>query len=102
MSKSPWSGTQFVLFDGEEIQIRTVIGQEGNTLTVSPDWKIRWPHRRNPMKGLSIAYLIVSSICLLLAFGGGQDTMLVGLFVFVSFILGFILAIMELARKQAA
>lgn len=54
------------------------------------------------MKGLSIAYLIVSSICLLLAFGGGQDNTLVGLFVFVSFILGFILAIMELARKQAA
>lgn len=53
------------------------------------------------MKGLSIAYLIVSSICLLLAFGF-QDTLFTGLFVLVSFILGYILAIMELARKQAA
>lgn len=53
------------------------------------------------MKGLAIAYLIVASVSLLLAFG--SDTiMLTGLVMLVSFILGFILAIMELARKQVA
>lgn len=50
------------------------------------------------MKGFSIAYLIVTSLAILMTFSGGDDV-LVGLLALASFGCGYTVSIMALGRK---